>query len=102
MFIAGGADALLNPGPRTAQAAELGVPLEPELAVRLNGATMVAGGVALALGVWPRLAAAALAGSLAPTTLAGHPFWRMTDPAARRQQRIHFLKNVGLSAGRSW
>ena len=47
MFIAGGADALLNPGPRTAQAAELGVPLEPELAVRLNGATMVAGGVAL-------------------------------------------------------
>ena len=99
MFITGGASAMFDPGPRTPQAAELGVPLEPELAVRLNGATMLAGGVALALGIWPRLAAAALAGSLVPTTLAGHPYWRVTDPAAQRQQRIHFFKNVGLFGG---
>jgi putative oxidoreductase len=93
MFITGGADALLDPGPR---AAELGVPLEPKLAVRVNGATMLVAGVALAVGVWPRLAAAALAGTLVPTTLAGHPYWRIADPAARRQQRTHFFKNVGL------
>jgi uncharacterized membrane protein YphA (DoxX/SURF4 family) len=31
---------------------------------------MLAGGVALALGLYPRLAAGALAGSLVPTTLA--------------------------------
>jgi putative oxidoreductase len=99
MFITGGADAMLNPGPRAAQAAELGVPMEPELAVRVNGATMLAGGTALALGLWPRLAAAAIAGSLVPTTLAGHPYWRLGDPAARRQQRIHFFKNVGLLGG---
>ena len=99
MFITGGADALLDPGPRAPRAAELGVPLDPELAVRVNGATMLAAGVALALGVWPRLAAATLAGVLVPTTLAGHPFWRMEDPAARRQQRIHFVKNVGLFGG---
>ena len=99
MFITGGADALLEPGPRAARAAELRVPLEPELAVRVNGATMLAGGMALAIGVWPRLAAAALAGTLVPTTLAGHPYWRMTDPAARRQQRTHFFKNVGLFGG---
>jgi putative oxidoreductase len=99
MFITGGADALLNPGPRAPRAAELGVPLDPELAVRVNGATMLAAGVALALGVWPRLAAAALAGALVPTTLAGHPFWRMEDPATRRQQRTHFVKNVGLFGG---
>jgi putative oxidoreductase len=99
MFITGGADALLEPGPRAARAAELRVPLEPELAVRVNGATMLAAGVALAIGVWPRLAAAALAGTLVPTTLAGHPYWRMTDPAARRQQRTHFFKNVGLFGG---
>jgi putative oxidoreductase len=99
MFITGGADALLNPGPRAPRAAELGVPLDPELAVQVNGATMLAAGVALALGVWPRLAAAALAGALVPTTLAGHPFWRMEDPAARRQQRTHFVKNVGLFGG---
>jgi putative oxidoreductase len=76
-----------------------GVPLEPELAVRVNGATMLVAGVALALGVWPRLAAATLAGALVPTTLAGHPYWREADPAIRRQQRIHFFKNVGLFGG---
>jgi putative oxidoreductase len=99
MFITGGADALLDPGPRVARAAELGVPLEPGLAVRVNGATMLVAGVALALGVWPRLAAAVLAGTPVPTTLAGHPFWRVADPAARRQQRVHFFKNVGLFGG---
>ena len=99
MFITGGADAFLDPGPRADKAAELGVPLEPQLAVRVNGAAMLAAGVALALGVWPRLAAATLAGTLVPTTLAGHPYWRITDPAARRQQRAHFFKNVGMFGG---
>ena len=99
MFITGGADALLSPGPRTTKAAELGVPLDPELAVRVNGAAMASAGVALALGVLPRLAAAVLAGTLVPTTVAGHPWWRIEDPAARRQQRTHFFKNVGLFGG---
>ena len=99
MFITGGADALWDPGPRAGKAAELGVPLEPELAVRLNGAAMLAAGAAVALGVLPRLAAATLAGTLVPTTLAGHPYWRITDPAARRQQRTHFYKNVGMLGG---
>jgi putative oxidoreductase len=99
MFISGGADAFLDPGPRTEKAEELGVPLDPEVAVRVNGAAMVAAGAALALGVWPRLAAGVLAGSLVPTTLAGHPYWRIKDPAARLQQRIHFFKNVGLFGG---
>jgi putative oxidoreductase len=99
MFITGGADAMLSPGPRTTKAAELGVPLDPELAVRVNGAAMLAAGVALALGLWPRLAAGVLAGTLVPTTLAGHPYWQFDDPAARRQQRTHFFKNVGLLGG---
>jgi putative oxidoreductase len=99
MFITGGADAALDPGPRAPKAAEIGVPLDPELAVRANGAAMLAAGVALALGIWPRLAAAVLAGTLVPTTLAGHPYWRIEDPAMRRQQRIHFFKNVGLFGG---
>jgi uncharacterized membrane protein YphA (DoxX/SURF4 family) len=99
MFITGGADALLAPGGRASKAEELGVPLDPELAVRLNGAAMLTAGVALALGIWPRLAAGVLAGTLVPTTLAGHPYWRLDDPAAQRQQRVHFFKNVGLFGG---
>src|SRR4029453_13179028 len=99
MFITGGADALFDPGPRAPKAAEIGVPFAPEVAVRVNGAAMLGAGVALALGLWPRLAAAVLAGSLVPTTLAGHPYWRLEDPAMRRQQRVHFFKNVGLFGG---
>ena len=99
MFIVGGADAVFDPGPRAPKAAEIGVPLDPELAVRANGAAMLAAGTALALGLWPRLAAAVLAGTIVPTTLAGHPYWEIEDPAARRQQRIHFFKNLGLLGG---
>lgn len=100
VFITGGADALLDSGPRAPRAAELGVPLEPEPAVRVNGATMLVAGVALAVGVWPRLAAAALAATLVPTTLAGHPYWRVADPAVRHQQRIHFSQTSACSVGR--
>jgi uncharacterized membrane protein YphA (DoxX/SURF4 family) len=99
MFITGGADAVFDPGPRAPKAAEIGVPLDPELAVRANGAAMLAAGTALALGVWPRLAAGVLAGTIVPTTLAGHPYWEIDDPAARRQQRAHFFKNLGLLGG---
>jgi putative oxidoreductase len=67
--------------------------------VRVNGAAMLAAGTALALGIWPRLAAGVLAGTLVPTTLAGHPYWQLDDPADRRMQRVHFYKNVGLFGG---
>ena len=99
MFITGGADAMLAPGGRASKAEELGVPLDPEVAVRVNGAAMLAAGTAMALGLFPRLAAGVLAGTLVPTTLAGHPYWQLDDPAQRRQQRIHFFKNLGLFGG---
>jgi putative oxidoreductase len=95
IFITGGWDAARSPGGRPAKVAALGLP-EPELLVRANGATMVAAGSALACGLWPRQTAALLASVLVPTTLVGHPFWEETDPASRAQQRIHFLKNLGL------
>jgi putative oxidoreductase len=98
-FITGGTSALLEPpGRRAEQAARLGLP-QPEALVRVNGATMVVAGTALALGIWPRAAAAALAGALLPTTLAGHRFWEEQDPAAHRQQRIHFYKNLSMLGG---
>ncbi|HEY2441950.1 MAG TPA: DoxX family protein [Streptosporangiaceae bacterium] len=67
--------------------------------VRANAAAQVAGGVALAVGVAPRLAAAVLIGSLVPTTYAGHPYWTLEDPAQRTGQRNHFNKNLGLLGG---
>ena len=97
-FVALGWDAFLEPGGRPAKAAAFGVP-NPELATVLNGGAMVVAGVALAAGVAPRLMAAALAGLLVPTTVAGHPFWNETEPRARIQQRIQFLKNLAMLGG---
>ncbi|HEY4615622.1 MAG TPA: DoxX family membrane protein [Citricoccus sp.] len=95
-FIRLGYEAARQPGGRVALVDQAGIP-EPELAVRLNGAAMAAGGAALALGVLPRTAAAGLSLSMAATTVVGHPFWKETEPAQRAPQRIQFLKNLGLA-----
>ncbi|RNI20475.1 DoxX family protein [Flexivirga caeni] len=80
------------------QAADL-IPQDPATAVRLNGAVQVVGGLMLATGKFPRVAALALAGSMVPTTLAGHAFWQEDDPAKRSQQQLQFIKNVSLIGG---
>jgi uncharacterized membrane protein YphA (DoxX/SURF4 family) len=97
IFIKLGSDAARSPGPRVEKAAALGVP-NPELAVRGNGAAMVAGGAALTLDKVPRLAALALIASMIPTTLAGHSFWEL-EGADRKAQEIQFYKNMGLIGG---
>ena len=102
-----GFDALRAPGARVDQAAALlaavrkriPLPADDELAVRANAAVQVLGGTVLALGRAPRLSALALAGSLIPTTLAGHAYWTIEDPAARKLQRIQFHKNMALIGG---
>ena len=102
-----GLDALREPGGRVDQAAPVlaairkwvPLPEDDELVVRGNAAVMVAGGTLLALGIAPRLSALALAGSLIPTTLAGHSYWAIEDPVARKQQRIQFHKNMAMLGG---
>jgi putative oxidoreductase len=75
------------------------IPSDPATLVRVNGAAQVLGGVLLATGRATTPASLVLAASLVPTTLAGHAFWQLEDPAERRQQRINFLKNAGLFGG---
>ena len=69
------------------------------MVVRANAAVQVVAGAALALGRAPRLSALVLAGSLVPTTLAGHAYWTIEDPAARKLQRIQFHKNMAMIGG---
>jgi putative oxidoreductase len=107
VFVAGGMDALRHPASRVPAATRfldrvggpLGLPPDPELLVRANALTMVGAGTLLARGHVPRLAAAALAGALVPTTLAGHAYWQERDPDRRAQQRTQFLKNLALLGG---
>ena len=108
MFVAGGADAIGHPeGKVKAADAVVGplqrvfpsLPQDPEVFVAVNGTAQVVAGTLLAFGWWKRLAALTLIGSIVPTTYAGHRFWLEVDEAKRSQQRIHFLKNLGLLGG---
>lgn len=95
-FMMFGYEAAKEPGSRVQAVEALGVP-QPELAVRLNGAAMIAGGAALATGVCARAGAAGLALSLLPTSVAGHPYWQESEESKRVPQRIHFQKNLALA-----
>ncbi len=102
-----GFDALRAPGARVDQAAPVlaavrtvvPLPADDELVVRANAAMQVVAGGLLAVGLAPRLSALALAGSLVPTTWAGHAYWTIEDPAARKVQRIQFHKNMAMIGG---
>lgn len=112
LFVTAGTQALTRPDAFTGQArpvAERVVPIMRKTSswlptqtrdlVRLNGAVQLAGGLMLATSHLSRPAAMVLAGSLVPTTVAGHPFWRETDPARRRAGQIQVLKNMGIFGG---
>ena len=74
------------------------VPFDNETYVRINGAVQVGAGVLLAFGRVPRLASAALAASLIPTTFGGHRFWELNGDAKKAQQ-VQFAKNMSLLGG---
>jgi uncharacterized membrane protein YphA (DoxX/SURF4 family) len=101
-------DAVRNPSAKAEKAEAVTGPLSKgvganppsaETLVRVNGAVQIGAGLLLATGRFRRLASLALIGSIIPTTVAGHRFWEETDPATRAQQRVHFLKNLGLLGG---
>ena len=94
MFVYGGLDAFRNPAGKVPRAEKVapdianlvGIDADTEQLVQFNGAVQVGAGITLALGIFPRLSALLLAGSLVPTTLAGHRFWEEEDDAARRSR----------------
>ena len=114
MFAVGGVAALRN-APALAQVAnpvtdkvvpfvrrtvpQLPLPSDPVALVRLNAATQVVAAAGLATNNFPRLSAAVLAGSLVPTTLAGHRFWEDKDAAAKQKNKQDFFKNVSMLGG---
>ena len=105
-YVVLGVDAARTPGARVEQAAStiallrrvLPLP-DDETVVRGNATVQAVAGAMLALGALPEVAALALAGSLVPTTLAGHAFWTVEDPGARKFQRIQFHKNMAMIGG---
>jgi len=111
VFVSGGVKALMHPDPLVKRAEPVThrvapllnrvsdkAPTDPRTLVQVNGAVQLIAGLLLPTRLH-RLAAAALIGSVVPTTAAGHRFWESDDPGERQQQQVHFLKNVGLLGG---
>ena len=112
-FIYGGIDTLRHPQSRVPgarpvveQIAEqadkqlpVRVPRDVEQWVKIDAGIKVGAGLLFALGRLPRLSALVMAGSIVPTTLAGHRFWEHDDPKERFGQLSNFLKNAGLLGG---
>lgn len=107
VFVASGSDVARHPGDRVDKAAATlavirrvaPLPADDALLVRANGAVQALAGAALILGVRPRAAAAVLAASLVPTTIASHPFWTIEDPRQRAAQRTQLQKNLAMLGG---
>jgi putative oxidoreductase len=113
-FVYGGVQALRN-APALAEAAKpvndeirgladkvapsVPVPQDDTTMVRINAGVHIAAGLGLATGRAPRLCALALAATVVPTTVAGHPFWQEKDKAARTRQMTHFFKNLSMLGG---
>jgi len=106
-FVGGGVDTLRDPEPRgkasesvtTKLSGAFGLPDNPEVFVKVNAGVQVGAGLLLAMGKFRRLSALMLIGSVVPTTWASHRFWEHEDPEQRAQQRMQFLKNLGLLGG---
>ncbi len=113
-FVIGGVNALKNAPALAAKAKpvtdrlrpmlekavpQVKIPEETVTLVRINAAAQILAAVSLARGRAPRLSSAVLAASLAPTTAAGHQFWKESDPAVRSNQQLHFFKNLSMLGG---
>ncbi|MRH90713.1 DoxX family membrane protein [Nocardia sp. SYP-A9097] len=112
-FIVDGVDTFLHPEPRVKAADALvqqgrrklpdGVAEKlnaaPETLVRITAGAQAAGGVLLALGKAPRLAALVLAATVLPAAVTEQDFWAEPDPDRRAAKRIAFLKDIGLLGG---
>ena len=98
IFVSSGMQSFVNPAGPAGRVAAAGIP-EPQQAVELNGAAMVVGGTLLALDIAPKLGALVLLGTIVPTTLVGHAFWKEESGTSRKNQQIQFYKNLGLLGG---
>ncbi len=73
-----------------------GVPA-PTLAVALTGVLLLAGGLSILFGAWPRVGIALLVIFLLPTSVMMHDFWSVADEMQRAGEMVNFMKNMALA-----
>jgi uncharacterized membrane protein YphA (DoxX/SURF4 family) len=68
----------------------------PRASVLLSGSFLVAGGAAIAVGVFPALAAGGMALFLVVTAVTMHDFWAVPEEQ-HQDEMVQFIKNVELA-----
>jgi len=76
-------------------AASKGVP-SPKAGVFVSGVLILLGGLGVLFGVSPTASLTLLILFLVPVSFYMHAFWKETDPNARMQAQIAFMKNIAL------
>lgn len=76
-----------------------GMPDDPQTVARITAVAQIGGGLLLASGRLPRVAAAALAATVVPANLGTRTFWNESDPARRADQRRRLVTDVSLLGG---
>lgn len=78
----------------TGYARSVGFPL-PALAPWPAGVVLLAGGLSIALGVWPDIGALLLIVFLVPAMFWFHPFWKLPEDQQQMQSQL-FFRNLTL------
>jgi putative oxidoreductase len=96
LFVASGLMGHLAAYPQSrGYAQSKGIPMAGP-AVFVSGVGIVAGGLGIAIGVWPDLAALGIAVFLFFTAFFMHRFWKETEPMARIAELTQFQKDLAL------
>lgn len=84
---------------RKAEQLPASVPKDPVTLVQVDAVAKILGGTLFSFGIFPRVSALVLLGTLVPTTVAAHSFWEEKDEQVKQQQLTQFIKNASLAGG---
>lgn len=99
-FVSQGIESLGRPAAtEAARPTAAAVSGDPETVAQVTAAAQIGGGLLLASGKLPRLAAAVLAATVLPANLGSHMFWSEPDFARRAEKRRSFMLDVSLLGG---
>lgn len=97
VFLLSGADKLLNWSAGLAEIEAMGLPFAPWM-LAATVITQIAGGLSVALGVFARLGALALAGFTVAATILAHGFWNAAG-VERQHQFTTTMEHVAIVGG---
>lgn len=94
-FIYNGVNHFTNRQMMADYARSKGVPA-PAVAVAVSGAMIVAGGISIISGAWPKLGAGLISTFLLGVSPQMHAFWKEEDQQAQMAEMVNFTKNMAL------